>query len=51
MIALVVVWLAVIIGTIIMKKIQPEVWIPYTIWAVFIAVLFTVFLFQYKSTV
>lgn len=38
-----IIWFTALVCIPIMKKIQPDCWIPYAIWAVFVASAFTAF--------
>lgn len=38
-----IIWFVALVCIPIMKKIQPDCWIPYAIWAVFVASAFTAF--------
>lgn len=44
-----VIWLAVVIGVPSMKKLQPDGWKAYAVWAVVVAVIFTCFVTWYVS--
>lgn len=48
MIALVIVWGVAIVCIPIMRKIQPDAWIAYAVWALLVAGLFTAFLYCYR---
>ncbi len=49
--ALISIYVAAVVGLILMKKIQPDkkAYIGYAVWVVFICVVFTIFLIAYVS--